>query len=1490
MEKRSIKKDIAIIGISCKFAQSNSPKAFWENLKSGADISQFYTDEELEALGTPKTFIENPNYIRLKSFVEGSDSFDYPFFGYTKDEADLMDPQIRVLHEQVWLAMEDAGYNVHAIKEKVGLYLAASDNLNWMAHGMLTQNENVDMFFQSHIINKNYVSTLISYNLNLKGPSYVIDTACSSSLTTVHLACRGLLMRECSIAMAGGACLNTEGNSSYLFEEGMIGSKDGKCKAFDSDSTGTIPGEGSGVIVLKRLEDALRDKDPIYAVIRASATNNDGKRKVGYTAPSVAGQYDCIKQAQRFANIDPNDITYVEAHGTGTKLGDPIEVEALNKAFNYNTNHKCAVGSVKTNIGHLDYAAGIAGIIKTALALEQKAIPPSLHYTSPNPEINFEDGPFYVNSALTEWKRKDAKPLLAAINSLGIGGTNVHVILEEATSTNKTTPSRPYQLLTYSARSEKSLTNYQHQLGTYLETTANDFNDIAYTLNVGRKGHTVRDYIVAQNGAAAVDILKKRTENNLKTSTREQYRSIVFMFAGQGTQYFKMAFDLYKEESTFKEIIDEGLKILQEETGEDFKQILGYHIDAHEDQEKINQTYYTQPLLFLIEYALASLLIKWGIQPKYMIGHSLGEYTAACIAEVFSLKDGLRLLVKRGSLMNTIEKGSMLGLNISAKDIEAILPKDISIATINTKESCVISGNDASINDFAEVLTEKEIAFTKLKTSHAFHSAMMDPILEEFKNELKEITLSAPKLSYISNLTGKEITKEEAISPEYWVQHLRNTVKFEEGIGTILDKGNVLCIEVAPGRVLSNFSKQHTKFSNTSLTVNILRHPKEEKNDNLILTNALGQLWSNGVIINWEAYYEGEERSRVHAPTYMFDTYKLTYDVSPYSQIQNVTTAQSSLKAFEEWFYVPNWKKSAVLELKEAQVQAKTYLIFTAENTFISALENRLEANGHTLIKVIKGDTFIKTDTHKYIINPENEASFKKLFESIESDQLTVDQLIFNWNIEGSDQEATITSFMLLQRLCKGILHHSSESKKKITFVSDYSLPVLENEKEKLAASTSMFLANIFAQENPNVFTSFIDVDASNDITSESLYASIQNELDYNYSERSIAYRNNKRWTKFYESIKVDDSKKDTYVTLGKTYLITGGLGEVGKVFVNYLSETYNAKIIILGRSNVPVESEWEEYVNAASASQKTITNIQELQKLRHKNKKIYYYSADTANLEDFQKAVTKIQREHGEISGIIHAAGNGATSTFKPVENLDIEIAKAQFDPKINGTLNIYETFKDKSLDFVWITSSLSSILGGLTYGAYAVANKFIAAFIKSKQEELKNWFSVELDGITEARISHEKLIKVFEYSFFIQDLPQLVISVKDPNEVLIAQAKKEVIEEIVTASEGISRPVLSDDFIAPSTEVEQKVCELWQSFFGFEKLGVLDNFFELGGDSLKAMTLLKRIHKIFEVEIGIEDFFMAPNIQSISKEIDTARKMKSLQKDKKRSNTITI
>lgn len=900
MNKRSRKKDIAIVGISGKFPKCSNKDVFWEKIVNAELLSQFYTNEELEKSGIEKSILEDKNFVKVTSLIENPESFDYSFFGYTKSEASLMDPQIRILHEQVWLAMEDAGCTGE-LRGKTGLFLSASDNLNWRAYALATKNEKVNSFILSQISNKNFISTLISYSLNLKGPSYYLDTACSSSLVAVHLACRNLLMKECAIAIAGGVNISSTLDKGYYYQKGMIYSDDGYCRAFDADSSGTIGGEGAGVVVLKRLEDALNNNDHIYGIIKSSAVNNDGKRKVGFTAPSIEGQYECIKMAHQIAGVSPNEISYIEAHGTATKLGDAIEIEALNKAFNNDTTHKCAIGTVKTNMGHLDAAAGVAGLIKATLALKNKLIPASLHYKNANPEINFESGPFYVNAKSKKWENENKELLRAGVSSFGIGGTNAHVILEEFPENERTISSRPYQLLLYSAKTQLAKERYQKNLQLFLNNNEEiSLPDLSYTLNVGRKLFKYRGFVVCKNSKEAINQLNEIAGNSFQPPLGNHKKEVVFMFSGQGSQYFEMAKDIYEKETYFQKIMDEGFEILLNETGEDYRSIIGYNSSDSVDHNTINNTRYTQPLLFLIEYAIARLLLNWGIVPNRMIGHSLGEYVAACISDVFSFEDALKLIVKRGQLISEVDKGTMIAIGLPANKVREFLSNDLNVAAINTKKSCVVSGNQKSMSTLMKILSESEIPYSELKTSHAFHSQMMNKLLDEFEKAWSDVKLSNPKIPFISNLNGKEILNNEATSVKYWMRHLIETVNFSDGLTELLKESNSIFIEVGPGTTLSTFLRQHEDCNANIVSINMLRHSKEKINDNQVLTNSIGLLWSCGIGIDWNAYYENEKRNKISAPGYSFEKTNLSSRVDSFQSLKSMNVPQSYIEDSKE--------------------------------------------------------------------------------------------------------------------------------------------------------------------------------------------------------------------------------------------------------------------------------------------------------------------------------------------------------------------------------------------------------------------------------------------------------------------------------------------------------------------------------------------------------------------------------------------------------------
>ncbi len=868
MANQTSKKDIAIIGISGVFPKSANVEELWDNLTNSRELIHFYTDEELSELGIDR--IEQKNRVFADSYISDADKFDHSFFGFNSEEAFFMDPQIRKFFEHAWLAIEDSGYDITSLEERVGVFAAASDNLNWRAFTNFAESKSINPFYLKQISNKNYINTLLSYKLNLRGPSYYINTACSSSLVAVHLACRNLLLRECSIAIAGASRITTTKDTGYPYEQGMIFSKDGHCKAFDSDSSGTISGEGVGVVILKRLEDAINDNDNIYAVIKSSSTNNDGANKIGFTAPSVEGQYDCIKQAHKIAKIDSSSISFIEAHGTGTELGDSIEIESLNKAFDFNTEKHCAIGSIKTNMGHLDAASGITGLIKAVLTIKNRILPASLHYQSSNSNINFDQGPFYVNSAN---KFFDSDIVLrGGVSSFGMGGTNAHVVLEESPRSKVILKNqKPFEIIAFSAKTENALHHYEHKIVDFLGNRKNNnLSDISYTFLTGRARFNNRSFLLLKDNEICF------TKTNVLSNTINN--NLIFLFSGQGSQYVKMGEYLYNTEPFFKSIIDDGFATIKKDTGKDLSHIL--YGDGSENGEDLKNTRYTQPILFLFEYALAKTLISWGVIPNIMMGHSLGEYVAACISEVFTFHEGLLLMIKRGNLMSQVVSGSMLAINDSIKNVEDLLKDTIDIASINTDNSFVISGTDDDIQDVYVELKKKNINSIVLPVLHAFHSRSMDSVLDQFEQELVSINLKVPKIPFISNVTGELISNELATSPKYWVSHLRNTVLFSKGVDTLLDYKDSIFIEVGPGASLMNMIKQQSK-NDEATTFNTIKRLKEPNNYDKLILSLLGGLWLKGVDIDWGKYFENKKCNRVSVPTYPFEKHVFLSRVDP---------------------------------------------------------------------------------------------------------------------------------------------------------------------------------------------------------------------------------------------------------------------------------------------------------------------------------------------------------------------------------------------------------------------------------------------------------------------------------------------------------------------------------------------------------------------------------------------------------------------------------
>jgi phthiocerol/phenolphthiocerol synthesis type-I polyketide synthase E len=1469
MKKEIRKKDIAIVGFAGRFHDSKDTREFWDNLVAGNELLYRFNEEELVARGVDKATLNHPDYVPVESFVDNVESFDYSFFGYTRDEANAMDPQIRMMHELVWTALEDAGYNPDTYTGKVGAFLSASEHMNWLAHTATINSDAVNPFFLSQLRNKDFISSLISYSLNLKGPSYNTATACSSSLVSTHIACRSLLLRECSVALAGGVSLTTQSSTGYLYQEGMIVAKDGHCRTFDEQSSGCVKGNGGAVVVLKRMEDAIKDNDHIYAVIRGTATNNDGKDKAGYTAPSVEGQATCIKLAQKFGDVPYDSISYVEAHGTATRLGDPIEISALNKAFNNDTNHTCTIGSLKSNLGHLDVAAGVAGLMKASLALKHKKIPASLHFDTPNLLIDFDAGPFKVHTELTDWNRKNNEPLRAGISSFGIGGTNAHAVIEEFIPETTSNSKRKFQFFPMSAKTASALENYQTEFKNFLQKTGDNVADVAYTLAVGRKDFDNRTFAIANTveGTLCEEV------SEIKAAKNEA--SVVFMFPGQGNQYFGMLKDLYEEETLVKEIFDNGFEILRQLTNEDYKEIIGFGTKT--DSNHINNTKYTQPILFLAEYALAKYLMELGIQPTQMIGHSLGEYVAACVAGVFTFEEGLQILVKRAELMSNLEEGTMLALGVSASEIESLLTNGIDVAAINTENTSVVSGDNDHIRIFKEILEDREIPFSELKTSHAFHSYMMDEMLEDFAAELLKINLQVPTIPFISNLTGEEITAAEATSVNYWTRHLRGTVQFAKGLANIAAPENTIFIEVGPGKSMRSFCKQNER-TRTAETVGLVRHVKELQSDTLVLTKAIGALWATGVQIDWNRYYAEETRCKVSVPTYQFDYYELDFTVDPFAEIFMKKVSEKTIQPYKNWFYHRSWKKSVFVT--EDEFNGKDgVLLFTEKNALSNVLKNNFITEKQHVYEVFKGKRFENFDELQFGILPHEEVEYTQLFNTLEAQNITCGHIVYNWSFEGSSQAEITNAFLPLLNICKALMNYKTDVRKKLTIITNFGNNVVGTETQNILATTVATIGNILAQENANIVTRTIDIDV--DKTDPIHLKAICDELNYNKNHSNVAYRNEQRWVDFYENLQIVE-KPNTTIEAEKVYLITGGLGFLGRTLAAHLTQKFKAKVVLTGRQTLPGEEEWIKFEGEDTTISKKIQTLQELKK---DNASVYYYALDLTDEVAFAETVAEIETVVGTISGVIHTAGNIDNQTYKFVENIDEESIAAQFDPKIKATQTIAKVFENKTLDFVWVSSSLASILGGLSYGAYAAANRFVDAFVQQQT----NWIAVNLDGLGKGAMESFQIVDVFEQTLHYKSLKQCVVSMKDPNAVIATQLQSKAIEETI---EKTTKKVLKRaNYQAPETETETSLAEIWENFFGYDHISITENFFELGGDSLKAMTLIKRIYKHYNVEISLLDFFSKPSIQELAAEIDiTLQISKPTIEKEKRTNVIKI
>ncbi len=1507
-EDKSANNDLAIIGLSCRFPGAKNKDEYWQNLRDGVSSVSFFSDEELLAAGVPEEVIKKPNYVKARSVLADPESFDASFFRMNPREAEILDPQNRLLLETAWEAMETAGYDPARFPGQIGVF-AGAEMSNYHTLNIRRSPQKLKAVNPLQIVlgvDRGYLTTRISYELNLKGPSMTVQTSCSTSLVAVHLACESLVSGECDMALAGGVTVQIPHRVGYFYEDGGILSPDGVTRTFDANAAGTIFGSGVGVVVLRRLEDALADGNFIYALIKSSAVNNDGSAKVGFTAPSVEGQSRVIVEAQGVADIDPETITYIEAHGTATNLGDPIEIEALTKAFRQKTQKKgyCAIGAAKTNFGHLATAAGMAGLIKTVLALQHRLIPPSLNFEGPNSQINFDETPFYVNRELRDWQ-VNGFPRRAGVSSFGMGGTNAHVILEEAPAREALARPEDWQLLLLSARTDSALEKTTDNLLEYLKNNPDvNLADVAFTLQMGRVPFEQRRILACRGRADAVSALEQKDPQRIFTQyTEAKERPAAFMFPGLGDHYPNMSLDLYRTIDAFRRPVDECCEIIkpllnldlrevifpgqsadkssQPAGGKlDLKKLMGRESEADKQKvdpavERLNRTAYAQPAIFVIEYSLARMLMDWGIQPHALIGHSIGEYVAACIAGVLSLPDALKLVVERARMIDALPGGAMLAVPIPEADIKPFIAAEgLSLSAVNTPNLCILSGTKEAVNAVSRALLEKKIASMQVQTSHAFHSVMMEPIMAQLTAAARELKTNPPSIPYISNLSGDWVSEAEISDPGFWANHTRQPVRFADGISRLLKETSCVLVEVGPGRTLTAMGMQSPACDGDfSRFTPLMRNVNDPQPDINFLLNGLGNMWLNGVTIDWRVLHGDAPRCHIPLPTYPFERQRYWIDPEETDSRRGAWAASPN-----EPFYFPSWKNTMPVYTQESKTPG-CYVVFGTEKGLSKRLERQLRQIGHTVITVLEGKQFSVRE-NACTIRPGHGEDYRKLFSSLTERGLKPAGVFHLWNVTALDKKTLKAMETFLWRSFFSLYFIAREAKAgdpgrkfQLIIISSHVQQVLGD--EELHPERAMLLGpcKVIPLEIPGISCCSIDVPIPKPKSPQEdfLVERIISELDRVETESLVAYRGKNRWIQVYEPISLPVLAEGAPSKLRRegVYLVTEDYLGITMQLALFLAKELNARLILVTYTTLPEPGERDKWLETHDHQDPTSRLIRTVRELENIKADIIMVRANLADQSQMSKIVRLGRERYGAIHGVIHGAGSMSVAEH----GAGLQSLVATLAPRMRSTRLLAELFRDIPLDFIALCSTLVSEVGGAGQIANAAAESFLNTYARSCTG-MTDYpiLSIKWDR----ELTDDSLWRAFLRILHGAYSPQIIVCERDFFYMLEKGSDTAAEQDRGKESkkgEGYARPNLPTEYISPSGDVEEQLADMWQDLLGVKKVGRNDSFFRLGGHSLVALQLINRVKEAFDVEIPAEASFEAPTIAELAERIKKAR-----------------
>ena len=1475
---------IAIVGMRGRFPGANDLERFWNNLTEGVESITTLSAEQVRASGIPDEVARLPGYVRAAPLLDRVDEFDAEFFGFSARDASLTDPQHRLFLETAWEALEEAGYDPAAFPGAIGVFGGCEQSTYLY---QLYQNRDSLGYLdgmQLMVTNdKDHLCTQVSYRLNLRGPSVVVQTTCSTSLVAVSLACESLHAGRCDMALAGGVTVRVPQRGGYLYTPGSILSPDGHCRPFDAEAQGTIVGSGVGIVVLKRLDRALHDRDTVRAVILGVGINNDGSDKAGYTAPGFRGQVEAVRAAQAVARIAPDTIGYVEAHGTGTILGDPIELSALTEAFRDHTERRgfCGIGSVKSNFGHLSCAAGVAGLIKAVLVVEHGAIPPTVHYRAPNPAIDFAASPFYVTTRTQRWER-NGTPRRAAVSSFGVGGTNAHVVIEERPAAAVARRSHCCQLLTLSARTAVALDQTAEQLARHLTAHQElDLADVAYTLHVGRRAFSYRRSVVVRNDDPSGAVALLASQVHVEPVGTGGPTPVVFMFPGQGAQYPGMAVGLYRSEPVVRRAIDHCAEVLTEYLGADLRRLL--FAPARRQRaaaEELRNTQWAQPALFTVCYALAELWRSWGVTPAAMIGHSVGEYVAAALAGVMALDDALRLIARRGQLIASLPPGSMLSVMAEAQRLKPFVSEHVSIAALNAPGFTVLSGPHEAIARVETALAAEKIVARRLHTSHAFHSAMMDPILEQFEQAVAAARLAVPSVPFVSTLNGR--WADAAVTrPGYWAAQLRSTVRFADAMGSVRSAAGPLgkhafFLEVGPGRALSTFVSHSCNGSERPMTQVSLPGPEDRRADTEVMLSALGELWARGVAVDWTGFHANKTRRRVPLPTYPFERRSYWIGPRPEAELHEPEARDTS-----KWFYRPTWQPSPLTGSDFSCLAARRILVLGGDEGVAAGLANRLRAVGGHPLLVHRGARYASGTTDEFVIDPTKPEHFSRLATEVCKAENRLAGVIDLWNAGppcATDLDtACVNALLAPMRLAHALTGQMTVRPLPVILVARGTARVRDDDAIDPLRAMGRGVARVIPQEHPGLRLAHVDVDDDQAVATQLLA-----ELAAGALEPAVVLRAGERWVESFKSEEISAIEPPHSLPERPVVLMTGGLGHIGINLAEGLFERSGAQLALLARSSLPEPELWSSACKDPEVPADTRAVLQRLARMRATRDDVMVLGADLNDRAQVVRAVEAAWARFGRVDLIVHGAGRIDAAAFASAADTGPSVVQAQCWPKLSGLFHLMEAMRGREPQRWILHSSISTALGGLGLAAYSGVNAALDALALAGGA---HWLSIDWDAWDNAAeagsagmptpVRPPEGRDAFLRLVGAQLGSRVVIAVNDLAERLRTWVQR---GPPGAAGNGTAvarhpRPNLSTAFEEPRTETERALTEIWSAQLGVSPVGIHDRFLDLGGHSLLAVQVATQIRDEFQIEMPVLRLFQAPTVAQLAVFIDQAR-----------------